>query len=350
MARIDIGAFEYVPPNTPPTAAPDLYATGRNAVLVVGAVSGVLANDTDAQSDVLTVSVVENPAFGTVTLQTDGSFTYVPQTNFIGIDSFSYLAADGMSDVERGHSDHRRGELARPDHVPRAHDIDPAGNDPWYGFETTHRGYVTLETSSADFSVTLYDENHVELAASSPGDGRQRLDWQAEGPGEKYFFAVSAVEGAAGTVDVRLLNMVDPDGATLYVYGSAGADRFEFDAAYIADPTAGPVVTVNGVGYALGSPELATVCFDGGGGDDVAVLRGTAGDETAVLRPDFAWLGNVDWDVQATDVEDATIYGEGGHDMVTLYDSPGNDHFVGARSMRPCTATASTTARGTSPK
>ena len=329
VARIDIGAFEYAQPETPATAESEQYATTRNTTLVVEA-PGVLANDTDAEGDALEAVLAESPIFGTVLLQGDGSFTYVPQPDFIGVDEFSYLANDGFVDSNEATVTITVGNWLGPIVFRELADIDPIGIEPWYGFETMHRGYVTLETSSEEFSVTLYDESHNELATSTPTDGGQRLDWQAGEPGEKYFFVVSAVEGAAGTVDVRLLNMVDSSGATLHVYGSEGAERFEFDAACIADPTAGPVVTVNGVGYALGSPELATVSFNGGGGDDVAVLRGTAGDETAVLRPDFAWLGNVDWDVQATDVEDATIYGQGGHDMVTLYDSPGNDHFVGA--------------------
>ena len=39
--------------------------------------------------------LASGPANGTLTLNTNGSFTYTPSNNFAGIDSFNYLATDG---------------------------------------------------------------------------------------------------------------------------------------------------------------------------------------------------------------------------------------------------------------
>ncbi|MDP9387074.1 MAG: Ig-like domain-containing protein [Actinomycetota bacterium] len=80
--------------NHPPVAGDDAYTTNEDAVLNVGA-PGVLANDTDADGDNLTVGVTSAPANGTVTLNANGSFTYTPSTNYNGADSFSYTASDG---------------------------------------------------------------------------------------------------------------------------------------------------------------------------------------------------------------------------------------------------------------
>ncbi len=64
------------------------------------AVTGnVLANDTDVDAGTtLTPPWVANPAHGTVTLNANGSFTYVPSANFNGSDSFTYKANDGIAD------------------------------------------------------------------------------------------------------------------------------------------------------------------------------------------------------------------------------------------------------------
>ena len=59
---------------------------------------GVLGNDTDADGDVLTASLVGDASNGTLTLLSDGSFSYTPAAAFTGSDSFSYLANDGTED------------------------------------------------------------------------------------------------------------------------------------------------------------------------------------------------------------------------------------------------------------
>jgi VCBS repeat-containing protein len=58
----------------------------------------VLKNDTDANGNPLTATVVTQPAHGTLTLNANGSFTYVPAANYSGPDSFTYKANDGTVD------------------------------------------------------------------------------------------------------------------------------------------------------------------------------------------------------------------------------------------------------------
>jgi hypothetical protein len=61
---------------------------------------GVLANDTDADGDLLTaIQVSANPANAqSFTLNPDGSFSYTPVMNFAGIDTFTYKVNDGTVD------------------------------------------------------------------------------------------------------------------------------------------------------------------------------------------------------------------------------------------------------------
>jgi VCBS repeat-containing protein len=46
-------------------------------------------------NELLTSVLVSGPAHGTLTLNSDGSFTYTPAENFCGEDSFTYKAYDG---------------------------------------------------------------------------------------------------------------------------------------------------------------------------------------------------------------------------------------------------------------
>ena len=55
----------------------------------------MLANDTDADADLLTATVVNGPGHGTLTLGGDGAVTYTPEAGFHGSDSFTYTASDG---------------------------------------------------------------------------------------------------------------------------------------------------------------------------------------------------------------------------------------------------------------
>ena len=83
-------------PNTAPVANNDAFAVNEDTPLVIAA-AGVLGNDTDAETDPLTATVVTGPTNGTLMLNPDGSFTYTPNANFNGVDSFTYQANDGTA-------------------------------------------------------------------------------------------------------------------------------------------------------------------------------------------------------------------------------------------------------------
>jgi VCBS repeat-containing protein len=85
-------------PNRPPVANDDGYSTPRNDTLVVDADEGVLANDTDPDGDTLTAILVDGVDHGVLVLADDGSFTYTPDDDFTGEDSFTYVANDGVAD------------------------------------------------------------------------------------------------------------------------------------------------------------------------------------------------------------------------------------------------------------
>jgi VCBS repeat-containing protein len=86
----------YTQTNRIPVAVNDSYSTNEDTALTVAA-PGVLNNDTDADGNSLTAALVSNPAHGTLTLNSNGSFIYTPSTNYNGSDNFTYKANDGKA-------------------------------------------------------------------------------------------------------------------------------------------------------------------------------------------------------------------------------------------------------------
>ena len=86
-----------IPINDAPVATGDSYNTAESHPLVVGA-PGVLANDADVDGDTLAAVKASDPMHGTVTVKSNGSFTYTPPPGWTGSDSFLYRANDGTAE------------------------------------------------------------------------------------------------------------------------------------------------------------------------------------------------------------------------------------------------------------
>ena len=72
------------------------YTMNEDGTLAVNAASGVLSNDNDPDGDPLTAIVDVPPAHDqSFTLNGDGSFSYTPEADFNGQDTFTYHANDG---------------------------------------------------------------------------------------------------------------------------------------------------------------------------------------------------------------------------------------------------------------
>jgi VCBS repeat-containing protein len=82
-------------PNAEDDPATGTYTTPEDTDLVVSAAQGVLANDSDVDSPTFTAHLANQGTKGTVTLDPNGSFTYVPLPNAFGTDTFTYVARDG---------------------------------------------------------------------------------------------------------------------------------------------------------------------------------------------------------------------------------------------------------------
>jgi VCBS repeat-containing protein len=93
----DGGQLVYLDVNSAPVAGDDAFATDEDTPLSEPA-PGVLVNDSDADLDPLTAVLETDVTNGILTLNADGSFTYTPNPDFNGVDSFTYRANDGLQD------------------------------------------------------------------------------------------------------------------------------------------------------------------------------------------------------------------------------------------------------------
>jgi hypothetical protein len=80
--------------NQRPLAVNDSFTIESGATLDVSA-AGVMANDSDPEGLPTTATLFSGPMHGTVSLAEDGSFSYTPATDFVGMDAFMYRVHDG---------------------------------------------------------------------------------------------------------------------------------------------------------------------------------------------------------------------------------------------------------------
>jgi len=83
------------PVNDAPVARADEFTTLEDTLLTIP-MAGILTNDFDVDGDALSAVLVTDVAHGTLALSADGSFTYLPNANFHGEDSFLYRAFDSV--------------------------------------------------------------------------------------------------------------------------------------------------------------------------------------------------------------------------------------------------------------
>src|SRR5690606_27903149 len=78
----------------PPVAQPVSYQLNEDNELSPNASNGLLANAEDSDDDELRAVLVSEPSNGQLELRANGSFSYQPNQDYNGSDSFQYLVRD----------------------------------------------------------------------------------------------------------------------------------------------------------------------------------------------------------------------------------------------------------------
>ena len=84
------------PVNTAPVARNDSYKDQKNKQLKTSTGNGVLKNDysTNVGGKIVTNGIVTQPKHGDLTLRKSGAFTYKPDRDYFGKDTFVYRIRD----------------------------------------------------------------------------------------------------------------------------------------------------------------------------------------------------------------------------------------------------------------
>ena len=89
-----VGEDQNVSQNAAPSASDDVFRTGEDEAITI-ARADLLANDSDADGDALSVVGLGTARFGSIADNGDGTFDYTPAAGFVGTDSFDYTVSDG---------------------------------------------------------------------------------------------------------------------------------------------------------------------------------------------------------------------------------------------------------------
>ena len=217
-----------IAPGTP-VANADSYTASAGTPLAVTAATGVLANDSTPNGTTLSAVVATSPAHGTLALNPDGSFTYTPTPGYVGADTFTYRATDGV--LQSAAVTVSVAVLASP----------PVANADTYN--ATAGGTLSIPAASGVLANDT-DPNGLPLSAAI-----------AAGP-------------AHGTLTLN------PDGSFAYTpaAGFFGTDSFSYRATDGAAQSAPVTVTVN---VAAGTPVANADSYTATAGSPLAVTATT---------------------------------------------------------------------------
>ena len=294
--------------NEAPTGVADAYAVTQNGSLVVHAAEGVLANDSDADGDTLSATLLTSPQHGVFSLSTDGSFTYVPDAGYVGPDSFTYLLRDGTVSVPV--------TVSLAVHAPARPVVTLDDSANVRSFATSATG-LTIHAlgGNDDLTATRFDDGvflgdgNDNLAA---GDGADSVEG---GRGHDRLFGQGGADTLDGGEGDDLLHGGDGDDV---MTGGLGADTFYVDS--VNDQ----VVELAGEGSDI---VRSTISWSLGANLEGLYLEGTANINGTGNALSNVLIGNSGANVLSGETGDDTLNGAGGDD--TLIGGSGNDRLVG---------------------
>jgi VCBS repeat-containing protein len=282
-----------------PVATDDSYTTAEDSTLTVGA-PGVLGNDSDPGGASITASLVAQAQHGTVTLDSSGSFVYVPTANYNGSDSFTYKANNGTRDSSIATASITVGSVNDP----------PTANNDTANL-ATDAAATAINVLANDSSAPDTGETLTITAVTQPASGSAAITGGGTGLSfqptagfsgtTSFSYTISDGNGGTATATVTVTvtagnaapNAFD-DSATLAEDASAAAiDVLSNDSdanhdtltiTAVTQPTGGGVVVITGGGTGLsfqpagnftGTTSFSYTISDGAGGTATATVTVT---------------------------------------------------------------------------
>jgi PKD repeat protein len=255
--------------NQPPIGLPDGYVATFETTLVVPASLGVLANDSDADGDALAALKVGDPAHGSISLASDGSFSYTPAGGYVGADAFTYDLTDGI-------------DTAGPITVSIA--VGAANHDPVLSpiaDQTVHPGELVAVTATASDSDVPADTLTYSLIAGPPGaavDGASgAFSWTAGTTLGDVGATIGVDDGAGGTDETSFTIHVVRSSTTLTLGGDSTGQYTDPVTITASLDVAGVGVAGQPVTISLGAASISATTDASGVASATFIVPGPAG-------------------------------------------------------------------------
>ncbi len=134
--------------NVNPTVVNDVFTVNKNETFN----GNVATNDSDPNSLALTYSLVNGPVSGTLTFNTDGTFSYIPANNYIGTQTFSYKATNSNANEATATVTLNVAERSA---VIISQYYEGTGVNKW--IELTNLSNTAINTASPQLQLALYN-------------------------------------------------------------------------------------------------------------------------------------------------------------------------------------------------
>ena len=238
-------------------AIPNSYSNNEGETLTVDAANGVVTNDIDPNGLALTATVVTNPSYGTLTLNTDGSFSYVHDGSENREDVFTYKLANANDDESKSTFVviNNANVNDAPVSAGTTFTLDEGANNiftPSYTDSDT-------ELTGITFSIST-DVEYGFLTDNTDGTFTYTHDG-GETTADSFVYSVFdgefTIDNLTGTITVSPVNdiptatdlsiNIDEASSTVVDFSGSDAEGSDLDFAVLTQPTNGSLSTVDGV-------------------------------------------------------------------------------------------------------
>ncbi|MBD3841091.1 MAG: DVUA0089 family protein, partial [Campylobacterales bacterium] len=267
---------------------PTAITTDEDTSTIIPA-STLLANDTDADGDTLTISSVQDATHGTVSLDADGNVVFTPEANYTGEATFTYTVSDGQGGSDTASV---TVNVTGSDDIVADKTVEAPKSDIHVDLTnptvttiqgSTQSGADRLEAGDENSIVAGYNWNHNATTNGTDADDSIVLRYGNDqkvngGAGDDYIQNGNSdsahratIHGDDGNDYIKLTQNDDQK-----AYGDAGNDTIEVSSQGWTHRASiyGGEGDDKAIMQRYGSGNL----FDGGDGNDTLVLQGTQND------------------------------------------------------------------------
>ncbi len=266
--------------NDAPVAVDDEYTTAEDTALVVDSL-GVLGNDTDPDGDSLGVDgSLGTPAHGTISGEWVGGFTYTPDPDFTGDDTFTYVAMDDLGGISNS--------ATVTIHVTAANDAPVAADDTYTTAEDTFLfvdvpGLLGNDTDVDGPSLSVIDgteASHGAVDFGADGQFYYTPDPNYSGSDSCTYTVSDGEYTDTAVININVTAVNDPPVAVDDEYTTAEDTALVVDSPGVLSNDTDPDGDSLGVDGSLGTPAHGTISGEWVGGFTYTPDPDFTGDDT----------------------------------------------------------------------